>query len=244
MTDRTDTHLRADLRAGVQDATDRLVRSVDRLCADPEALAAPSLLPGWSRAHVVAHLALNAEGLARVLEGLQSGEPATMYDSPEARDKDIEELATAGGTTLRDRIFGASTRFDEALAHLTDDHLDADVERTPGGPRFAVTSIPGARRTEVEVHHADLDVGYGPRDWPREFSALVLERFHTRAGHATTAFRAAPDDIVRTWEFGEPGDDTPTVSGPAWALAWWVTGRGDGEELTSSSGELPQIGAW
>lgn len=237
MTDRT------DIRADVQDATDRLVRTVDRLCADPEALAAPSLLPGWSRAHVVAHLALNAEGLARVVEGLLAGEPATMYDSSEARDRDIDELATTDRTMLRERLFGASTRLDEALVHLTADHLGAVVERTPGGPRFPVRGIPGARRTEVEVHHADLDFGYGPQDWPREFCALVLERFHTRAGHASQAFRAAPDDIVRTWEFGEPGDDAPTVSGSSWALAWWITGRGDGEGL-ACDGKLPRIGEW
>jgi maleylpyruvate isomerase len=48
------------------EATQRLVRTVDRL--DDEALAAPSGLPGWTRGHVVAHLALNAEGMAAVLD--------------------------------------------------------------------------------------------------------------------------------------------------------------------------------
>ena len=47
------------------EATQRLVRTVDGL--DDDALAAPSGLPDWTRAHVVAHLALNAEGLASVL---------------------------------------------------------------------------------------------------------------------------------------------------------------------------------
>ena len=40
-----------------------------------ESLAAPSLLPGWTRGHVVAHLALNAEGLAGVLHGAHVGDP-------------------------------------------------------------------------------------------------------------------------------------------------------------------------
>ena len=47
--------------ASLRDADHRLVRTVDGL--SDEQLAAPSLLPGWTRAHVVAHLALNAEAL-------------------------------------------------------------------------------------------------------------------------------------------------------------------------------------
>ena len=46
--------------------TRRLVRTVDAL--DDEQWPQPSLLPGWSRAHVVAHLLLNAEALAGALE--------------------------------------------------------------------------------------------------------------------------------------------------------------------------------
>jgi maleylpyruvate isomerase len=61
------------------EATQRLVRTVDGL--DDEALAAPSGLPEWTRGHVVAHLALNAEGMARVLDSRAEGEPTTMYTS-------------------------------------------------------------------------------------------------------------------------------------------------------------------
>ena len=75
------------------DATQRLVRTVDRL--DDKALAAPSGLPAWTRAHVVAHLALNAEGMAEVLHSRIEGRPTTMYRSDEARSGDIEELAAA-----------------------------------------------------------------------------------------------------------------------------------------------------
>ena len=53
------------------EATQRLVRTVDGL--DDEALGAPSGLPDWTRGHVVAHLALNAEALAGVLEGVIEG---------------------------------------------------------------------------------------------------------------------------------------------------------------------------
>ena len=70
----------ADLLA---DADQALVRTVDGL--HDEAYAEPSLLPDWSRAHVVAHLTLNAEGLAGVLHGAHLGQPRPMYASLEAR---------------------------------------------------------------------------------------------------------------------------------------------------------------
>ena len=78
------------------EATHRLVRTVDEL--DEEALAAPTDLPGWSRAHVIAHLALNAEGLGGVLDGLASGEMRPMYASQARRDA---EQARDGGTDDR-----------------------------------------------------------------------------------------------------------------------------------------------
>ena len=83
-----------------------LVRTVDAL-SDPQ-YAEPSQLPGWTRAHVVAHLALNGEGLAGVLHGAHLGQPQPMYASPEARDADIEELAAAAPDELRERFLAAT----------------------------------------------------------------------------------------------------------------------------------------
>ena len=48
-------------------------------------LAEPSALPDWSRAHVVAHLARNAEALGRLLTWARTGVENPMYPSREAR---------------------------------------------------------------------------------------------------------------------------------------------------------------
>ena len=87
--------------------TRRLVRSVDGM--SDEQWQEPSLLPGWSRAHVVAHLTLNAEGLAAALEGVHESRQVPMYRSSEARDADIAELARASTSELRDRFLGSTT---------------------------------------------------------------------------------------------------------------------------------------
>src|SRR5690349_1537473 len=61
----------------------RTARSVD----DPRA---PSLCEGWSRGHVLTHLARNADGLAALVRSAVDGTGETMYASNEARDADID----------------------------------------------------------------------------------------------------------------------------------------------------------
>ena len=114
------------------DADRALVRTVDAL--PDTAYAEPSLLPGWTRGHVIAHLTLNAEGLAGVLHGAHLGEPAPMYASQEARDGDIEELAGADPTELCERLLAAIGRFAETVDAMAPDDWEGRFERTPGAP--------------------------------------------------------------------------------------------------------------
>src|SRR6476646_1300261 len=86
--------------AGLDASAIALNRTVDALTADD--LAAPSLLPGWTRGHVVAHLALNGRALARVLDAVGRGQPVAMYESDEQRDSEINEYADAGPDELRE----------------------------------------------------------------------------------------------------------------------------------------------
>ena len=232
----TDPH---PLAAPLAEADRGLVRTVDAL-ADGD-LGAPSLLPGWSRAHVVAHLALNAEGLAGVLHGAHLGESRPMYASPEARDGDIEDLVAAGPTALRDRLLGGTTGFSTALAAMHPADWDGRFERTPGGPELALANVALMRLREVEIHHADLGAGYRAEDWSSAFAEVLLDSMTKRPYPAP--FVGAPDDMERSWQYGE-GTGGPRVSGPASAMAWWVTGRGSGESLTSDSGQLPEVGSW
>src|SRR3954447_9459423 len=88
--------------SGLEVSAAALNRTVDALSA--EDLAAPSLLPGWSRAHVVAHLALNGEAMAAVVDGVGRGETPAMYGSDEQRNAEIDELAEVEPSELRDRL--------------------------------------------------------------------------------------------------------------------------------------------
>ena len=80
--------LRADL-LDLDEATSRLVRTADAV-TDDEA-AAPSLLPDWSRGHVLTHIARNADGLTLMVEAANRGEVGSQYPGGLAqRNADIE----------------------------------------------------------------------------------------------------------------------------------------------------------
>jgi len=223
----------------LQEANGRLVRTVDGFADDD--WGRPTGLPGWARAHVVAHLALNAEGLVGALGGVASGGPVPMYASPEGRDHDIDELAGAEPDELRGRLLGGVTDFDNAVAAVPEDRWGTQIERTPGSERtFVAAAAVGMRLREVEIHHADLEAGYSHREWPAAFSALVLNAMAKR-GAAREPFTADPSEFDGTWAFGQGG---ATVTGSAADLAWWLTGRGAGDGLTSDSGTLPGIEEW
>ncbi|MFN8196259.1 MAG: maleylpyruvate isomerase family mycothiol-dependent enzyme [Nocardioidaceae bacterium] len=222
----------------LHEATQRLVRGVDAL--PDAAYAEPSLLPGWSRSHVVAHLALNAEGLTGVLEGVRHGEGVPMYASSEARGRDIEALAAAAPGVVRDRLLAATTTFADAAHGVPDDAWSTRFERTPGGPSFSAAAAVGMRWREVEIHHVDLGASYDRGQWTVPFRVHVIERMGARLSDGT-ALTVHATDLERSWSFGDGG---PTVSGSAADLAWWLTGRGDGDGLTSDGGVLPGIEAW
>ena len=227
------------------DASQRLIRTVDGFHGDD--WAAPSQLPGWTRAHVVAHLALNAEGWSHALRGVVGStdpdEPQAMYDSDESRDRDIEELATAEHAELRERLLAGVTLFADALAALTPEAWEARFDRTPGGRSIPVAATPGMRWREVEIHHVDLAAGYAADDWPLPFSESVIEAMSKRID-GTEPFDVKPLDSSGSWCFGEGCDHAVVVTGPTAEIAWWLTGRPPAESVTSSRGHLPEIGAW
>lgn len=220
-------------------ADSALVRTVDAL--SDEDLAAPSLLGGWTRAHVVAHLVLNGEGLERIVSGLRNEAMPTMYDSDEARDADIDELAGADPGELRERLLGATNRFERALGTLVETDRHVRFERTPGGREISVGSLPLMRLREVEIHNCDLDAGYGPTDWSESFAVILVDSMATKAYAAP--FRLLARDLARTWQLGG-SEGGPVVCGDAATLGWWLTGRGTGEGLSSDGGDLPRIEAW
>lgn len=224
----------------LETATARLLSTVDRL---PDAAwSAPSHCAGWSRAHVIAHLALNAEALAGALRGIRDGVPTTMYRSDEARDQDIADLAAlAAGSpaAVRERLRTSAAAFAEVAAVADGLPKESTFERTPGGRTMPARAVPFLRLREVEIHHADLDAGYTASDWPPDNAMAFLS--NDARQYRGPGFHAVATNEPARWTFGETDATSPTVSGPLGALAWWATGRGTGSVLSSTNGMLPTM---
>src|SRR6202044_1712100 len=82
----------------IDQATQRLL-DVARVITEPD-LRAPSLLPGWTRAHVLAHVARDADAMRNLLIGARSGQARPAYASAQARDAEIEQGAAMGAADL------------------------------------------------------------------------------------------------------------------------------------------------
>jgi maleylpyruvate isomerase len=226
--------------AATIDATTRYLAALEDL-TDAE-VREPSILPGWSRAHVIAHLSRNADALTRVLHGARDGSPATMYDSDEQRDDDIEATAALGLRELREDASASWGRLLQAENELHAAHLEATFSRTAGAPPLPVRAVGKMRRTEVEVHHADLLIGYRPRDWPVDFSRDLVRRRQDELAEAGPSMVLSATDVEGLWKFGHGSG--PDISGAVGDLAWWLVGRGDGAGLVSSTNELPRVERW
>lgn len=222
-------------------ADQRAIRTIDSL-TDAE-WAQMSMLPGWTRSHVVAHLALNAEAFAGALDGVQDGVERPVYASAHDRERAIEVLAAAEPTEIRDRYFTATSRLRHTFGALTRTQWERSVSRVPGGPIWPVEILPVLRQREVEIHHADLGCAYTAADWPEKFTVGLLELAaeNHRDSPRTPPLAIVATDLQRSWSLGA---ESPVVSGTAATLAWWLIGRGAGEGLDSGSDPRPTLGPW
>ena len=225
-------------------ATTRYLQALTVL--DDQSVRRSSVLPGWTRGHVVAHLSRNADAFTRVIYQAGSGEKASMYDAPESRDFDIEDTARRKDLVHLAADAEASSReLENAWRNCAADPA-TPYSRIPGEEAtFPLVTIGPRRRAEVEIHHVDLDVGYSPDDWPADFSlALVKQRQDEMAAlpQGCPSMVLSATDVDGLWKFGVT--QGPEIRGTVGLLAWWLVGRGGGRGLTCSSGELPVLGRW
>ncbi|MBO0785595.1 MAG: maleylpyruvate isomerase family mycothiol-dependent enzyme [Actinobacteria bacterium] len=232
--------------ADIEQATGRLLGTVAGLT---EAQArAPSLLPGWTRGHVLTHIARNADGLANLLRWARTGTQTPMYASAEARDADIEAGAGRPAAELAADVRESARAFAAEAGRVPDDNWTVLVTRTPGGEGFPARDALTRRRSELEIHHVDLGAGYLPADWPADFVAETLARVAgALAGRGDVpCCRVWADDGGEAYQLGPAGPAAPVlVSGPATSLLAWLLGRSRGGDLAlPAGGELPVLPAW
>lgn len=224
---------------------------------DDEA-AGPSLLPGWTRAEVVTHLARNADSHRRMCEAALRGEVADQYEG--GRKGRAADIAAGRGRPAAELVADLARSIEwlhETWWAMDDDAWQGTLGYL-GGARPAHTS-PFRRTFEVEVHHVDLDLGYRPDSWPVLFVEEGIQHAVTslpgRAGSDPAemdegAWVLWAEDLELAWvidiapegvEVLPLGDDQPDgmVRGPAAWILWWLLGR----EPAAAAKNLSTVGA-
>jgi uncharacterized protein (TIGR03083 family) len=125
---------------------------------DQPQLADPSLLSGWTRGHVIAHIGYNARALHRLLTWARTGEELPMYDSSEQRSEEIESGATLSKDALLSLVTNSDADLATAWRTLPPDRWSFPV-RTAQGRTVTVSETAWMRAREVWIHAVDLNTG-------------------------------------------------------------------------------------
>jgi maleylpyruvate isomerase len=208
--------------------------------------ASPSHLQGWSRAHVVAHMADNADALVNLLTWARTGIETPMYPSPAARADRIEEGARRPPRELYAELLASGGRLADALAGLPEECWDKTV-RTARGREVPASEVAWMRTREVWVHAVDLDAGASFDDVPREICAALLDdvAFFLGSRPETPPVELRSRDDGRTWHLGRPGTGDPVVvSAGTASLAAYAVGRPGPDRPHPARGGLPKLPAW
>lgn len=164
-----DTHV-----SGCAAAHQRLLSSLDGLTNDE--CREPSLLPGWSRGHVLTHIARNADSHTHLLTAAGTGDIAEQYPGGvEARNRAIEDGSNRLAADLTKDVRASIYALEAAWASATPITW-AGEGRSSSGAVIPISDIVFLRWREVEVHHADLGREFHWQDWSTLYVRLELDR--------------------------------------------------------------------
>lgn len=164
---------------------------------DDDALRQPSLLPGWNRDVLVAHLTSAGRAALRCAEAAIDNRSVAMYPGGAAqRDREIAAGSGSSKSQLVAELAEVCARCDDAFAAASADALQVTMESLRGPIPLAAVIL--QRWLDVEAHRVDLDTGYTTDDWSSSFAEQVLPIVI----QGMPAMRARPDadrDVTGRW---------------------------------------------
>ena len=214
-------------RHWIGDATSRLLG--DTIGMSEAAWREPSLLPGWSRAHVATHVARGADDLSSL-----AVDPTRGLDhsaDQEARFVALEHGADRPGISLQLDLDQSAS----AMHRSWNDVADWDAPVTILGMSCTLATLAIIRLHEVCIHHLDLrtgsDVDAIDRDAAVWLLRWVLSRVAGPAGRAMTITAASGTSAT----IGS-GRVHRNVSGTDARLWAWLSGRADASGIDGARG--------
>jgi maleylpyruvate isomerase len=228
------------LPAEMATANDRLLATAASLSDDD--VLAPSRLPGWSRGHVLVHVARNADSHVNLLTWARTGVVTPQYPSVAVREQQIESRAALPAAEHVADIRDSAARLDAAIGELPDRAWQTPVGglRPPLHPAWYILV---RRLRELGMHHVDLGAGYHPSDWTDAFVRRELHDCHLTWSreHSTVSAVRFTDSSFTPWHDLGHG---PAVEGTPADILAWLTGRSAGEGVkVVSVGQSLQPGA-
>lgn len=199
----------------------------------------PSVLPGWTRGHVVTHIARNADASVRLVTGALHDTPADQYPGGiVTRNAEIEAGAGLPAVELATDVARTNKVVNAAFGAMTEEAWTRTVQfrQSP----FPARRVAWSRWREVEIHHADLGLDrYTIEDWPDEFisahlphelvklaerlpGGIAVEIRGVRYGSGEPIAVDGPDHAVLAWLVGRPSLATPYLKTDAPELPFWA----------------------
>jgi maleylpyruvate isomerase len=218
-----------DIRPEVKAAAQRVNDTV--ATADEAVVRAPSGLPGWSRGHVITHIANFSEAMTRQVEEALQGRVIEVYDGGRpARDAAIEAGAGRPAAELVDHLREATT----ALITAWDKVGPEDWERPILHRNSNLAAGIHATWRELAVHTVDLALEPTADSWPQEFCLHLLDFLRPRTPEGIHLILQSDDGT--TWENGT-GQDV-VLTGKLTDLTAWYAGRTPPGPITGSAPDL------
>jgi maleylpyruvate isomerase len=214
---------------------------------DPDQVAAPCRLPGWSRGHVLSHLSRNADALTNLLTWARTGVESRMYATPDARDDDILAGAGRGLPEQLADLTASGARFLAAAREVPEDRQPFLV-LSGQGRQIPAHEIPWLRVREVWLHLVDLDAGYDIGILPDGVAWTLTEDVAAALTPRTEVLadlRVSGYGTIRLGTVPPAGEASPrtVIQGSPQQLAGWLTGRSAPAGL-AATGEIPDLPRW
>jgi maleylpyruvate isomerase len=231
----------AGLLAELHTAATALAAGLDRIPDGGE--RAPSTLPGWTRGHLLAHVAGICDALARQVEYGRRGETVELYDGGmEGRNRAIDLAAGHSLEQHREDVAAAVQRALAAFDALTDGDWQTRIAFRDG----VIFDAGLALWRELVIHTADLDAGTGPETWNRQFCSHLFDFLAARVPAGT---RLVLQPVALPPLAIGAGGSTVVVSGMVTDIAAWLAGRKpslDSLRATAAgdSTDLPSLLPW
>lgn len=202
-----------------------------------------SRLPDWTRAHVTAHVAANAQAIARLLHWAVTGEPTAMYPSLAERDREINEGSLLPADQLREWFNQSDQVMQLAMESLSRESWE-NIVVTAQGREVPARETLWMRSREVCIHAVDMSAGIEFDDLPDGFLLRLVDEASIKHSSAEGCpALVLQSDSGQEWRVGGAGVEI-TVSGSLGSLAAWLTGRDSNGVRNVEGSALPVLSKW